>query len=76
MMGIILSDMVPEKRAQIMARAAEFAHNRIVGGIHYPSDVEMGKISGSVIAAVLLNREDFKAEYEVARAELRSDLGM
>ncbi|MEI9420924.1 phosphatase PAP2 family protein [Mesorhizobium sp. Cs1299R1N1] len=76
MMGIILSDMVPERRAQIMARAAEFAHNRIVGGIHYPSDVEMGKISGSVIAAVLLNRDDFKAEYEVARAELRSDLGM
>ncbi|MEI9430611.1 acid phosphatase [Mesorhizobium sp. Cs1299R1N3] len=76
MMGIILSDMVPERRAQIMARAAEFAHNRIVGGIHYPSDVEMGKISGSVIAAVLLNRDDFKTEYDVARAELRSDLGM
>ncbi|TGQ92096.1 phosphatase PAP2 family protein [Mesorhizobium sp. M8A.F.Ca.ET.208.01.1.1] len=76
MMGIILSDMVPEKRAQIMARAAEFAHNRIVGGIHFPSDVEMGKISGSVIAAVLLNRDEFTAEYEVARAELRSDLGM
>lgn len=76
MMGIILSDMVPEKRAEIMARAAEYAHNREVGGIHYASDVEMGKISGSVIAAVLLNRGDFKAEYEAARAELRSDLGM
>ena len=76
MMGTILSDMVPEKRAEIMARAAEYAHNREVGGIHYASDVEMGKISGSVIAAVLLNRDDFKAEYEVARAELRSDLGM
>ncbi|MDX8481427.1 phosphatase PAP2 family protein [Mesorhizobium sp. VK24D] len=76
MMGIILSDMVPEKRAEIMARAAEYAHNRVVGGIHYPSDVEMGKISGSVIAAVLLSRPDFKAEYEVARSELRSDLGM
>ncbi|MBB6411756.1 acid phosphatase [Mesorhizobium sangaii] len=76
MMGIILSDMVPEKRAEIMARAAEYAHNREVGGIHYASDVEMGKISGSVIAAVLLNRDDFKAEYDVAKAELRSDLGM
>jgi acid phosphatase (class A) len=76
MMGIILADMVPEKRAEIMARAAEYAHNRVVGGIHYPSDVEMGKISGSVIAAVLLNRDDFKAEYDVAKAELRSDLGM
>ena len=76
MMGIILADMVPEKRAEIMARAAEYAHNREVGGIHYASDVEMGKISGSVIAAVLLNRDDFKAEYDVAKAELRSDLGM
>lgn len=76
MMGIILADMVPEKRAEIMARAAEYAHNREVGGIHYASDVEMGKISGSVIAAILLNRDDFKAEYEVAKAELRSDLGM
>ena len=76
MMGIILSDMVPEKRAEIMARAAEYAHNREVGGIHYASDIEMGKISGNVIAAVLLNRDDFKAEYEVAKAELRSDLGM
>jgi acid phosphatase (class A) len=76
MMGIILSDMVPEKRAEIMARAAEYAHNRVVGGIHYPSDIEMGKISGSVIAAVLLSRPDFKAEFEVARSELRSDLGM
>ncbi|QND56335.1 acid phosphatase [Mesorhizobium huakuii] len=76
MMGIILADMVPEKRAEIMARAAEYAHNREVGGIHYASDVEMGKISGSVIAAILLNRDDFKAEYEVAKAELRSGLGM
>lgn len=76
MMGIILSDMVPEKRAEIMARASKYAHNRVVGGIHFASDVEMGRISGSVIAAVLLNRDDFKAEYEVARAELRSDLGM
>ncbi|RWP90761.1 MAG: phosphatase PAP2 family protein [Mesorhizobium sp.] len=76
MMSIILSDMVPEKRAEIMARASKYAHNRVVGGIHFASDVEMGRISGSVIAAVLLNRDDFKAEYEVARAELRSDLGM
>jgi acid phosphatase (class A) len=76
MMGIILSDMVPEKRAEIMARAAEYAHNREVGGIHYASDVEMGKISGSVIAAVLLNRDDFKAQYEVAKSELRAQLGM
>jgi acid phosphatase (class A) len=76
MMGIILSDMVPEKRAEIMARASEYANNRVVAGIHYRSDVEMGKIAGSVIAAVLLGRDDFKTEFEQAKSELRGDLGM
>ena len=76
MMGIVLSDMVPEKRAAIMARAAEYAHNRVVGGIHYPADVEVGKIAGSVIAAIIMQREDFKTEFAEAKSELRADLGM
>jgi len=76
LMGIVLSNMVPEKRAEIMARAAEFAHNRVVGGIHFPSDVEMGKVSGSVIAVIIMQHDDFKAEFAEAKAELRGDLGM
>jgi acid phosphatase (class A) len=76
MMGIVLSDMVPEKRAEIMARAAEYAHNRVVGGIHFPADVEVGKIAGSVIAAIIMQREDFKTEFAEAKSELRADLGM
>jgi acid phosphatase (class A) len=59
-----------------MARAAEFAHNRIVGGIHYPTDVEVGKVSGSVIAAIVMQHDDFKTEFAEAKAELRGDLGM
>lgn len=76
LMGIVLSNMVPEKRTEIMTRAAEFAHNRVVGGIHFPSDVEMGKISGSVIAAIIMRQDDFQAEFTEAKAELRGDLGM
>jgi acid phosphatase (class A) len=59
-----------------MARAAEYAHNRVVGGIHYPSDVEMGRIAGSVIAAIIMQRDDFKAEFAEAKAKLRNGLGM
>ncbi|BCP53872.1 acid phosphatase [Kaistia sp. 32K] len=76
MMGIILSDMVPEKRAEIMARAWQYGHNRVVAGIHYPSDIEMGRISGAVIAIQLQHDADFVKAYEEARAELRADLGM
>jgi len=75
LMGIVLSDMVPEKRAEIMARAWQFANNRVIGGIHYRSDIEMGRIAGTVIAYDLLQRPDFVAEYEPAKAELRHALG-
>jgi acid phosphatase (class A) len=76
LMGIELANMLPEKRAAIMARAWEFGHNRIVGGIHYASDIEMGRISGTVIAQTISTHPDFKEEFEAAKAELRAALGL
>jgi acid phosphatase (class A) len=76
LMGIELANMLPEKRAAIMARAWEYAHNREVGGIHYPSDIEMGRISGTVIAEAISTHADFKQEFETAKAELRAALGL
>jgi len=75
LMGIELANMLPEKRAEIMARAWEFGHNRVVGGIHYPSDIEMGRISGTVIAQTISTHPDFKQEFEAAKSELRAALG-
>jgi acid phosphatase (class A) len=76
LMGIELANMLPEKRAAIMARAWEFGHNRIVGGIHYASDIEMGRISGTVIAQTISTHPDFKAEFDAAKVELRAALGL
>jgi acid phosphatase (class A) len=76
LMGIELANMLPEKRAEIMARAWEFGHNRVVGGIHYASDIEMGRISGTVIAQTISTHPDFKEEFEAAKTELRTALGM
>jgi acid phosphatase (class A) len=76
MMGIVLSSMVPEKRSEIMARAWDFGNNRLIGGIHYRSDIEMGRISGSVIAFDIMQQADFKTEFDAAKAELRSVLGL
>ena len=76
LMGVTLSNMLPEKRAEIMARAWEFGWNRVVGGIHYPSDIEMGRISGMVISQTISTHSDYKAEFDAAKAELRAALGM
>jgi acid phosphatase (class A) len=76
MMGIVLSNMVPEKRAAIMARAREFGENRVVAGMHYPSDVEEGRVAGSVIAQTIMQLDEFKAEFEASKTELRAALGL
>ena len=76
LMGIVLANMVPEKKAPIMARAWEYGHNRLVGGIHYASDIEAGRIAGTVIAQTITTHDDYKTEYEAAKAELRTALGL
>jgi acid phosphatase (class A) len=76
LMGVVLSDMVPEQRAAIMTRAWEFATNRLVGGIHFRSDIEAGRIAGYLIAEKIMERDDFKAEFAAARQELRAALGL
>lgn len=76
LMGIVLSNMVPEKKAALMARAWEYGHNRLVGGIHYATDIEAGRIAGTVIAQTIMTHDDYKAEFEAAKQELRTVLGL
>jgi acid phosphatase (class A) len=74
--AILLSEMVPEKRGELFARASIFAESRIVAGVHYPSDVEAGWISGTVVAQALLSQPKFQADFRAAKAEVRSALGL
>jgi acid phosphatase (class A) len=75
-MAVLLANMVPEKKAEIFARGWLFAHNRLVGGVHYRSDVEGGRIAGTLVACQLLKDHKFKKEFDAAKAELRKVLGL
>jgi acid phosphatase (class A) len=74
--ALVLADMVPERRAQLLARADQYARNRTVAGVHYPSDVEAGKIAGTALAAMLFTCPAFAREESAARRELRGALGL
>lgn len=76
LMGIVLSNMVPEKKEALMRRAWEYGQNRVIGGIHYPTDIEAGRIAGTVIAQTIMQHDDYKAEFAAAKAELRTTLGL
>jgi acid phosphatase (class A) len=74
--AIVLSEMVPERRAQTLARADEYTHNREVGGVHYPSDVAAGHLAGTALAQQLFNSPRFVEDEAAAGDELRQALGL
>jgi acid phosphatase (class A) len=69
--GIVLANMVPEKKAEIFARVDQYGYHRMIGGVHYRSDVEAGRISGTVIAAIMMQNPNFREEFSKARSEVR-----
>lgn len=74
--AIILADMVPEKADAIFERAGEFAHERVIGGVHFPTDIEAGRISAAVIDNVLLHNQKFMDDCSRARIEVRRAAGL
>ncbi|HEV7817381.1 MAG TPA: phosphatase PAP2 family protein [Janthinobacterium sp.] len=74
--ALVLIEMVPEKRDAILARAAEYAHNRLVCGVHYPSDIEASKLVAYSTHAVMDSNPQFQKELAAAKVELRQALGL
>ncbi|WP_429509784.1 acid phosphatase [Paraburkholderia sp. MM5482-R2] len=72
--AILLAQMVPEKRDALFAREREFGMNRVVDGVHYPGDVEAGRIDGTLVAAALMANPDFQRDFADAKAEVRAAL--
>lgn len=75
LMAYLLADMVPERRAQLIARAETFARQRAVCGVHFPSDLEAGRKGAQWLAQRLFASPEYRAAAEPARRELRAILG-
>lgn len=73
--AIILAAMLPERRDAIWARSDEYAQSRVVGGMHYPSDLDAARRAGTAMAAVMFTDPLFRTDFDVAKAEVRAALG-
>jgi acid phosphatase (class A) len=74
--ALTLAEMAPEKREQILLRADDYAHNRLVCGVHYPSDLEAGRRVAYVVFGYMMATPKFQHDLAAARVELRAKLGL
>jgi acid phosphatase (class A) len=74
--ALLLAMMVPEKRSELFARGWQYGEQRIMSGVAYPSDWEGGHIGATVMVTLMLQRPEFKADFEATKAEVRKGLGL
>jgi acid phosphatase (class A) len=68
--ALILAELVPERSDAIFSRGRAFGDNRVVCGVHWPSDVQAGQTIAAAVVARLHAKPEFMAQMQRAKAEL------
>jgi acid phosphatase (class A) len=76
LLAFTLAEMLPEKKQEILDRADDYAHNRLICGVHYPSDLVASKRAAYVVFGSMMANPNFLHDMQAARAELRSQPGL
>jgi acid phosphatase (class A) len=69
--GLILTDIFPAKEAQFKARTETIGRDRILGGVHHPTDVQAGYQLGRMLYTELAKSKLYQQEVETYRESLK-----
>ncbi len=69
-MALLLAELFPDKREAILAKGREVGWLRVEGGVHYPTDIQAGRVLGQELVRDFLRSPEFQAELAAASAEL------
>lgn len=68
--ALALAELLPSKHDAILARADDYAHNRLVCGVHYSSDLEASRRLAYAIFGYALSTVQFQQDLSLAHTEL------
>ncbi len=70
--ALILGELAPDRFDALLQRARAYGDSRIVCNVHWNSDVSEGRIVAAALVARLHGDAAFRADLELARAELNA----
>ena len=74
--ALALTQIVPERAPEVFQRLNQYMHNRVVCGVHYPSDVAASRIVASSLFGLIAASPAFQRDLASVRAEVRNHLGL
>jgi acid phosphatase (class A) len=69
-MAVVMAGLAPDHAPSVLQRAADYAHDRLVCGAHFRSDIVAGQAMGTAIGVELLAAPALQADIAAARQEL------
>ena len=70
--ALILSEVAPERRDQLVARGIEYGKSRSICNVHWLSDIQASQIIGSAAVAQLHTDPVFRADLRAAALEVKA----
>jgi acid phosphatase (class A) len=68
----ILCEIAPEKKDALLERGQEIGWDRVLIGVHFPSDVYAGEVLGQAFAQAMLKNAEFQTRLSEAKEEYHS----
>ena len=68
--AMVLSEIFPDQQPALVARAHQAAWGRVMGGVHFPSDLVGGRLLAEAIVAELRKNPAYREGVEKCRAEV------
>ncbi len=66
----VLGMLMPDKLQNLRDRAEQIAWHRVQAGVHYPADIQAGRMLAMLITGALLANEDFQYDLSAAKREI------
>jgi hypothetical protein len=69
LLAAVLAELAPDRREALVRRGAQIGHDRVIAGVHYPSDVAAGQRLGAAVARALLADPAFRSALDEVRVK-------
>jgi acid phosphatase (class A) len=69
-LALVYAEIFPERREQILTTGLSLGQDRIIGGVHYPSDIEASVKLAESLAKNIIASDAFKTKLKEAQDEI------
>lgn len=73
-LALVLADLLPDRRDAILAHARQMGWHRVQIARHYATDIYAGRVLAQAIVKQFQKNDDFKKEFDEAKAEIATTL--